>query len=87
MSLRRQVIDTVFGGHKDPLTRIISQVGDATSPDGVVVAPIGTFLVIDYNGDASDDDIYINTNGNAVAASATWSLIYDASTMGHLYTA
>jgi hypothetical protein len=85
MSLRRQVIDTVFGGNRDPLARIITQVGDATSPDGVVSAPIGTFLCIDYNGDASDDDIYINTNGHATPASATWSLIYDASTLGHLY--
>ena len=80
MSLRRQVIDTLFGGNRDPLTRIITQVGDATSPNGVTTAPIGTFLCIDFNGDAGDDDIYINTNGTT-----GWSLVYDASARGYLY--
>ena len=80
MSLRRQLIDTLFGGNRDPLTRIIKQTGSDVSPNGVTTAPIGTFLCMDYNGDACDDDIYINTNGTT-----GWSLVYDASARGHLY--
>ena len=80
MSLRRQVIDTLFGGNRDPLTRIVQRTGTAVSPNTVVTAPIGTFLCMDYNGDDADDDIYINTNGTT-----GWSLVYDASSKGHLY--
>lgn len=80
MSLRRQVIDTLFGGNRDPLTRIIKRTGTAVSPDTVVTAPRGTFLCMDYNGNDVDDDIYINTDG-----ATAWTLIYDASTRGHLY--
>ena len=80
MGLRRALIDTLFGGNKDPLSRIIKQTGDATSPNGVTTAPIGTFLLIDYNGDDADNDVYINTNGTT-----GWSLVYDASAIGHLY--
>jgi hypothetical protein len=81
MSLRRQVIDTLFGGNRDPLTRIIPGTkGSATSPNGVTTAPIGTFYCMDYSGNAADDDIYINTDG-----ATAWTLIYDASARGHLY--
>jgi len=92
MSLRRQVIDTLFGGNRDPLTRIMkSDAGTHVSPDGVVAAPIGTFYCIDAQGHVEDDDIYINTNGALAGASAAWSLVYDASAAtpvaatGHLY--
>ena len=64
MSVRQTVIDGVFGGCKDPLTRIDVQVDDATSPNGVVTAPKGTFLYIDYYGDDSDGDVFINTDGS-----------------------
>lgn len=84
MSLKRQVIDTLFAGRQDPFTGILKQTGDATSPHGVVAAPRGTFLVIDYNGDASDDDIYLCTVGSATGASTTWVLVYDASSIGHI---
>ncbi|KKN42498.1 hypothetical protein LCGC14_0712590 [marine sediment metagenome] len=81
MSLRRQVINTVFVGETDPLTNIIKRTkGTAVSPDGVVKAVEGTFLVMDYNGNDADDDVYINTDG-----STAWTLIYDASVRGHLY--
>jgi hypothetical protein len=81
MSLRRQVIDTLFGGNRDPLTRIIKRTqGTDVSPNTVITAPIGTFCCMDFSGDACDDDIYINTDG-----ATAWTLIYDASTRGHLY--
>lgn len=70
MSLKGRLIDLMFEGYADPLSRIISQVGDGTSPDGVVTAPKGTFLIIDYVGDATNGDVYINTDG-----STAWTLI------------
>ena len=84
---RRTLIDTLFGGNRDPLGRIIFQVDDATSPNGVVVAPIGTFLIIDYNDNAADNDVYINTNGHATAGSATWAQVYNSSdtNLGKIY--
>lgn len=54
----------VFGGHKDPLRRIILQSADATSPNTVVTAPKGTFLIVEYAGDNSNGDVYINTDGS-----------------------
>ena len=63
MSLRKRLIDDVFGGHEDPLTRIMLQENSATSPNTVITAPKGTFLYIDYTGNNSDGDVYINTNG------------------------
>ena len=63
MSMRKRLIDDVFGGCEDPLTRIVVQVGSATSPNGVKTQPKGTFYYIDYDGNASDGDVYINTDG------------------------
>ena len=80
MSLRRQIIDTIFKGRENVLKDIITRAGTDVSPNGVVTAPLGTFLIMDYNGNAVDDDVYINTNGTT-----GWSLIYDASALGHLY--
>lgn len=81
MGLRNAVIDTVFGGQKDPLANIIKRTkGSSVSPNAVITAPIGTFCVMDFNGDDTDDDVYINTDG-----ATAWTLIYDASTTGHLY--
>jgi hypothetical protein len=72
MSLRRRLIELVFAGHSDPFQRIEIQVGSGTSPNGVVTAPQGTFLIVDYNGNAADQDVYINSNG-----STTWIHIHD----------
>ena len=72
MSLRGQLFATAFAGHKDPFTRIVQRIGTAVSPDTVVTAPKGTFLVMDYNGNAVDKDVYINTDG--VTA---WTLIHN----------
>jgi len=82
MGKKTQLIDTLFGGNQDPLANIIHNVaGIATSPNGVVTAPIGTFFVMTSSGTAaSDDDVYINTDG-----ASAWTLIYDASSRGHLY--
>ena len=81
MGLRNAVIDTVFAGEKDPLAHIIKRTkGTAVSPDGVITAKEGILLVMDYNGNDADDDVYINTDG-----STAWTLLYDASVRGHLY--
>jgi len=92
MSLRRQVIDTLFGGNRDPLTRIMkSDAGTHLTPQAAKIAPIGTFYCIDAQGHVEDDDIYINTNGALTAGASNWSLVYDASAAtpvaatGHLY--
>ncbi|KKN42499.1 hypothetical protein LCGC14_0712600 [marine sediment metagenome] len=80
MGLRNAVVDTVFAGQKDPLANIIIRdESTAVGPNGVVTAPEGTFCVQRYNGDAADDDVYINTDG-----STTWVKIYDASVRGHV---
>lgn len=79
MGLRSHIINTLFGGHRDPLSRILLQTGDGTSPSGVTTAPVGTFLLIDYHGDATDNDVYINTSGTT-----TWALVYDASSLGYI---
>jgi len=79
MGLRSHLVYTLFGGNKDPLSRILKRSGTAVSPNGVVTAPIGTFIVMDYYGNDADNDIYINTNG-----STDWSLVYDASARGHI---
>lgn len=81
MGLRTAVIDTLFGGRADPLATILKKTkGSSTSPNGITTAPIGTFMVMDYNGDNSDDDVYMNTDG-----STAWALVYNAVTQGHLY--
>jgi len=79
MGLRSHLVNTLFGGNKDPLSRILKRSGTAVSPDTVVTAPIGTFIVMDYYGNAADNDIYINTDG-----STAWSLVYDASSRGYI---
>jgi hypothetical protein len=81
MSVRQSIIDTLFQGRQNPLDTALVQLDNATSPNGVVTAPIGTFLQIAYQGNAADYDVYINTNGTT-----SWSLVYDASTLGHVGT-
>jgi hypothetical protein len=82
MGKMTQVIDTLFKGNRNPFNRIMTNTpGVATSPNGVKTAPKGTLFVMTSSGTAeSDDDIYINMDG-----STTWTLIYDASTYGHIY--
>ena len=72
MSLRDQVIEHVFAGYQDPFTRILKQTDSATSPNGVITAPQGTFLFVEYVGDASDNDVYINTD-----AATAWTQIHN----------
>jgi len=85
MGKRRQVIDTVFAGIDDPLSHVVYNVkGVATSPNGVLSAPRGTFFVMNSSGTAaSDDDVYLNNS--TTSPGTTWTLIYDASSVGHLY--
>ena len=84
MSLRRQVIDTLFNGQSDPLAHVIKRTkGTAVSPDGVVTAPFGTLLVMDYNGNDADGDVYYNVTA-AKAIGSSWTLCYDASVLGHV---
>jgi len=66
------LIEKMFEGHQDPLSRVLVQKDDGTSPDGVTSAPKGTFLVVCYVGDATDGDCYINTDG-----STAWTQIND----------
>ena len=79
MSIRGDILNSIFGGRNDPLEGAVKQTDDATSPNGVVSSRIGAFLIIDYNGNAADNDVYINTDG-----ASAWSLVYDASAQGHI---
>ena len=72
MSLRGQLMATCFAGFKDPFTRIVTKVDSAVSPNGVETASKGTFLLMDYNGNAVDKDVYINTDGTSA-----WTLIHN----------
>jgi len=63
MSIQGKLIETVFGGNADPFNNIKVQVGDGTSPNGVITSPKGTFLYVDYPGNDTDGDVYLNTNG------------------------
>ena len=72
MGLRGSLIATAFAGYADPLSRIVTRVATAVSPDTVITAPKGTFLIMDYNGNAVDKDVYINTDG-----STAWTLIHN----------
>lgn len=72
MGLLGQLIATCFAGQADPLAHIITKVGSAVSPNGVETAPKGTFLIMDYNGNAVDKDVYINTDGTSA-----WTLIHN----------
>ncbi len=65
MSLRKDLIEYVFEGHNDPFTRIQLQTGSGTSPNGVVTAAKGVFLLVDYVGNATNKDVYINTDGSS----------------------
>jgi hypothetical protein len=82
MSLRRAVIDTVFAGQRDALAHIVQWTKGAAGPP-TLSAPRGTFCCIDYSGNAADDNVYLNTS--TTSPGTTWTLIYDASTVGHLY--
>ncbi len=64
------LIDNVFGGNSSPFKNIILQEDDATSPNTVITAPKGCFLIVHYNSDNSDGDVYINTD-----ASTAWTQI------------
>lgn len=72
MSAFTELINGCFAGNRNPLGRILYQKGSATSPNGVVTAKKGTFLVIAYPGDDSDGDAFINTDG-----STTWAQIHN----------
>ena len=72
MGLRRRLFDTCFAGCHDPFSRIVVRSATAVSPNGVVTAPKGTFLIMDYYGNAVDKDVYINTD-----ASTAWTLIHN----------
>ena len=79
MGLRDAITETLFGGNKDPLASIIKGTkGSSTTPEANITAPKGTFYIIDYQGDDTDYDIYINDDGGT-----SWELIYDASVLGH----
>ena len=80
MGLRDSVIDTLFGGQRDPLANIIKGAkGVATDPATLVLtAPKGTLWICDYEGDVTDYDIWINTTGAAL-----WLQIYNSDTQGH----
>lgn len=60
---RKFVQDAMFGSTTNVLDNIIIQKDDATSPDGVVQAPKGAILAIHYSGDASNKDVFVNTDG------------------------
>jgi hypothetical protein len=64
MSAKNEIQLHVFGGEHNPLKNIIVQDDDATSPDGVVTAPKGYFLYVQYPDDDSDGDVYLNTDGS-----------------------
>ena len=72
MGKRQNVIDYMFAGQQDPLSKIIVLTGSATEPDGVITAPQGTFYLMDYNGNAVDKDVWINTDG-----STAWTQIHN----------
>jgi len=78
MSARQVLIDTLFQGNKDPLSNIIVGEAEDATPEAGITAPIGTFFLVVYPGNAVDYDVYINDDG-----ATSWELIYDASTLGH----
>ena len=82
MGLRDSVIETLFGGQKDPLANIIKGAkGVATDPDALALsAPKGTLWICDFEGDVTDYDIWINTG---VTDDSTWDQIYNSDTQGH----
>lgn len=72
MSKRGDIIRHVFAGQQDPLSKIMVQTGDDTSPNGAISAPQGTFFLVDYPNDNADKDVYINTDG-----STAWTQIHN----------
>ena len=72
MSIRGSIIHYMFAGNNDPLRNCVVRLDTAVSPNGVVSALQGTFLIMDYNGNAVDKDVWINTDG-----STAWTQIHD----------
>ncbi len=72
MSIRGSVIHYMYAGNNDPLASCLAQVDSAVSPDGAVDGKQGTPLIIDYNGNAVDKDVWINTDG-----STAWTQIHN----------
>ena len=75
MSVKTDVINNVFGGNNDPFTNIILQEDSATDPDSAALTGVkGTFLVMVYDGNAVDQDIWLNTG---TIDRTTWTQIHD----------
>ena len=72
MSTLGQIIKKAYGGNHGTFDSPLRQIDDATSPNGVVTAPKGTHLIIDYYGNAAHNDVYFNTDGTTA-----WSLVHD----------
>ena len=72
MSIKGDIIEHCYIGKPDFLNNSLKQTDSATSPNGVITAPKGTHFMIDYNGNAADKDVYINTDG-----STAWTLIHN----------
>ena len=70
MSIAGRIVEKMFEGRSNILGNCIARYNTSVSPNGVVTAPKGTLLVMDYNGDAVDGDVYINTDG-----STAWTII------------
>lgn len=73
MGYAGRLIQKAFYGRANITGRIIKRTGTAVSPNGVVTAPKGTLLLMDYNGNDVDGDVYINTNGTT-----GWTQIHNA---------
>ena len=73
---RAILIEKMFEGNSDPLNHVQVWTSSGTSPEGVVTAPKGTFLVMAYvtggAADATYGDCYINDDGGT-----SWVLIND----------
>lgn len=70
MSIRGDVIRYMFEGNADPLANCIARYDTAVSPEAVVTALKGTLLIMIYDGNAVDKDVYINDDG-----ATSWVLI------------
>ncbi len=72
MSIRGDIVQYMYAGNGDVLAHSIKQTDSATTPDGNVSATQGTHLIMDYDGNAVDKDVWINTDG-----STAWTQIHD----------
>lgn len=72
MSKIRRLIEKAFYGRGNLFGRIVLRSATAVSPNGVVTAPKGTLLIMDYYGNAVDGDVYINTDGTTA-----WTIIHN----------